>query len=1113
MEYKISNLLMEYKKIHLLIIVCLFSIGIFAQSGTEKISISFSKIPLKEAMTKVEKASGYLFSYDATEINTEQLVSLNCKNEEIRLALRKMFGSTTITFKFQNRQIVLSPASKEVSAAKKGTVKTVTGVVSDGTGEPIIGATVIVKGTINGVLTDMDGKYTIKAREGEVLEFRYIGYNSVEQKVKEKSIINIAMAESNVNLDDVVVIGYGSQKKESVVSSVNTMKPAEIAIPTRSLSNTIAGQVAGVIAIQRSGEPGNDDADFWIRGQSSYAGGTSPLVLVDGVPRSMNDLDTDEIETFTVLKDAAATSLYGSRAANGVVLITTKRGKQGKTQVDVNASFGIQTLKGLKTPDVMNGEEFAQYKKEYYEDAARYEGYTGGVPEQYQNPSQYGTGTNWYDLLTRNAATQNYSISVTANKDKFNTAIVLGYFRQDGVMYNSNFERYSLRANNDYQVNDRLKLGLNIAPTLQIKNNQNTDGGWQILSAAFLADPTVNPYDENGEPILSLNSPGMFPQPNWIRVLHEKTSKTQDLALLSNAFAELDIWNGIKYKFQAGFDLGAKNYRDFTPSTAGGAMFTAPPQKASGQYNTNFHYSWTIENMLMYNHKFGNHNIDALVGYSAQKYSNEYNQLTATDFPSDDIPWMGAGATKNGDNNIEQWALASVIARANYSFKDRYLLQATFRRDGCSRFGAGNKYANFPSISAGWIVSDEAFMEPVTNVMNYLKIRASYGLTGNYNIGNYRYIAGVSTYNYVLGGSLAPGKGLGNLGNNALTWEETKQLDLGVDIGFLNDRIYLMYDYYNKKVDGLLYQVDIPRASGFSNIYSNIGDYKAWGHEITLQSRNLVGDFKWTTNLNIAFNRNEITKMGTNNTPKGGYSNQEDFNRLAVGEPIGIFMGYVFDGVYMTEEEFNSQPKHASSEIGTVRMKDVSGPNGVPDGIIDNNDRVKIGDPNPDFIYGMTNEFSWKNFDLSILISGQVGGDIINSNYEHTLNIDGCFNVLKKVANRWRSPENPGDGQVPRTKAGTTELFRFNNSSWVYDASYLTIKNITLGYTIPIKPSQYLSKLRVYVTAQQLVTFTKYPGMNPEIAMNEDMGWNGLGVDRTTYPVPRTFSIGCNISF
>lgn len=794
------------------------------------------------------------------------------------------------------------------------------GRVIDAKGEPIPGANISVKGTTIGTITDMDGNFSIDVNPNQILTISFIGYETKTIPVSNQKTLNVVLQETVNQLDELVVVSYGTQKKRDLTGSVSKIDAGELeSFPVGQFAQKLQGQVAGVQINQSTGQPGKG-MGFRIRGAASINGGSSPLFVVDGIPINMDlsSINPDEIETFSILKDAAATSLYGSRAANGVVLITTKRGKQGKTQVDVNASFGIQTLKGLKTPDVMNGEEFAQYKKEYYEDAARYEGYTGGVPEQYQNPSQYGTGTNWYDLLTRNAATQNYSISVTANKDKFNTAIVLGYFRQDGVMYNSNFERYSLRANNDYQVNDRLKLGLNIAPTLQIKNNQNTDGGWQILSAAFLADPTVNPYDENGEPILSLNSPGMFPQPNWIRVLHEKTSKTQDLALLSNAFAELDIWNGIKYKFQAGFDLGAKNYRDFTPSTAGGAMFTAPPQKASGQYNTNFHYSWTIE---------------------------------------------------------------------------------------------------------------------------------------------------------------------------------------------------MMYDYYNKKVDGLLYQVDIPRASGFSNIYSNIGDYKAWGHEITLQSRNLVGDFKWTTNLNIAFNRNEITKMGTNNTPKGGYSNQEDFNRLAVGEPIGIFMGYVFDGVYMTEEEFNSQPKHASSEIGTVRMKDVSGPNGVPDGIIDNNDRVKIGDPNPDFIYGMTNEFSWKNFDLSILISGQVGGDIINSNYEHTLNIDGCFNVLKQVANRWRSPENPGDGQVPRTKAGTTELFRFNNSSWVYDASYLTIKNITLGYTIPIKPSQYLSKLRVYVTAQQLVTFTKYPGMNPEIAMNEDMGWNGLGVDRTTYPVPRTFSIGCNISF
>ncbi|MCD7848555.1 MAG: SusC/RagA family TonB-linked outer membrane protein [Parabacteroides sp.] len=710
----------------------------------------------------------------------------------------------------------------------------ISGRVVDAKGEPIPGANIAVKGTTIGTITDMDGNFSIDVNPNQILTISFIGYETKTVTVTNQKTLNVVLKENVNELDELVVVSYGTQKKRDLTGSVSKIDADELEnLPVGQFAQKLQGQIAGVQINQSTGQPGKG-MGFRIRGAASINGGSSPLFVVDGIPVNMDlsSINPDEIDTFSILKDAAATSLYGSRAANGVVLITTKRGKQGKTQVDVNATFGIQTLKGLKTPDVMNGEEFAQYKKEYYEDAARYEGYTGGVPEQYQNPSQYGAGTNWYDLLTRNAATQNYSVSVTANKDKFNTAIVLGYFRQDGVMYNSNFERYSLRANNDYQVNDRLKLGLNIAPTLQIKNNQNTDGGWQILSAAFLADPTVNPYDENGDPILSLNSPGMFPQPNWVRVIHEKTSKTQDLALLSNAFAELDIWGGIKYKFQAGFDLGAKNYRDFTPSTAGGAMFTAPPQKASGQYNTNFHYSWTIENMLMYNHKFGDHSIDALLGYSAQKYSNEYNQLTATDFPSDDIPWMGAGATKNGDNNIEQWSLASIIARANYSFKDRYLLQATYRRDDCSRFGTGNKYANFPSVSAGWIASDEAFMEPITDVMNYLKIRASYGLTGNYNIGNYRYIAGVSTYNYVLGGALAPGKGLGNLGNNALTWEETKQLDLGVDLSFLNDRIYLMYDYYKKNVNGLLYQVDIPRASGFSNIYSNIGDYKAWGMKL-----------------------------------------------------------------------------------------------------------------------------------------------------------------------------------------------------------------------------------------------------------------------------------------
>lgn len=994
--------------------------------------------------------------------------------------------------------------------------KLITGKIVDAKGEPVIGANVVEKGTTNGTITDIDGNFSLEVSDKAVISVSFIGYVSQDRVVDNQTIYTIKLVEDAQALDEIVVVSYGTQKKRDVTGAITNIKADELSdIPVGQFAQKLQGQSAGVQINQTTGQPGQGMA-FRIRGSASVNGGSEPLFVVDGMPIStgLNNINPDEIESFSVLKDAAATSLYGSRAANGVVLITTKRGKQGKVQVNLNASYGFQSVAGLKEPDVMNARDFARYEKEYYEDKIKYEGYTGEIPAEYRNPEQYGEGTNWYRELMRTAPVQNYSLSIAGNKDKLNTAVVLGYFKQDGVLHNTSFERYTLRANNDYQINDKIKVGLNIAPSLQISNLQNTDNVWNVISGAFLASPILSPYDKNGDLVLSLNAPNMFPQPNWLRVLKEKTTQHKVTTVLSNLFAEVDIWNGIKYKFQAGIDIGNHTTRAFTPSTAAGGMFVAPPQKASGEYTGETYYNWTVENMLMYNKRIKEHSIDALVGYSAQKYTYEKSKLTGTDFPNDDISWIDAAATRNGENNMTQWSLVSLIGRVNYSFKDRYLLQATFRRDGCSRFGPGNKYANFPSVSAGWIASDEAFMEPVMNVMSYLKVRASYGLTGNYNIGDYTYIAGLENTNYVLNGSLYPGNSLKAIGNNDLTWEETKQLDLGLDFGFLNDRIFVQYDYYRKQTNGMLYEIDIPSASGFQNIKSNIGDFKSWGHEITISSKNLVNDFKWSTNFNISFNENEITKLGTNNTAIGGYDEWAgDFNRLQVGQPIGVFVGYVYDGVYMNQHELDTQPKEGSSEVGTVRMKDVSGPNGVPDGIIDANDRTLIGDPNPLFIFGLNNEFSYKNFDLSILMSGSVGGDIMNGNYEFTENLDGVFNVRPSVANRWRSEENPGDGVTPRTKTGTTGLFRANNSRWVEDGSYLAIKNVTLGYTVPFTGNAYISKARFYVTGQQLAVFSKYNGMNPEVALDSKMSWKGLGVDRTTYPVPRSFSIGCNITF
>lgn len=1126
MKKRTRNKILRIMKLTLMVVL-LFNSGLFASisSQTMRVSISVNNATTQAILDAIEKQTDYLFIYNAKEIDLSRKKTVTANNQTVAEVLSDVFEKTNVVYAVEGNNIMLMEKTAGTTVSQQQN-RSITGVVTDSRNEPIIGANVIEKGTTNGTVTDLDGRYTLNIPANSILQVSYIGYNTQELPVGSNTVLNVKLTEDSKTLDEVVVVSYGTQKKRELTGAVGTIKADALSnLPVGQIAQKMQGQVAGVQINQVSGQPGQG-MTFRIRGAASVNSGNEPLFVVDGMPiaSGINNINPDEIESFSILKDAAATSLYGSRAANGVVLITTKRGKPGRTDVSFNASYGIQTLNGLKQPDVMNGQEYAQFKKEFYEDKAIYEGYTGGVPVEYQNPSMYGEGVDWYKELTRNAATQNYSLSVAAGKDKFNAAVFMSYFNQDGIMINTGFQRATLRANMDYQINPRIKLGLNIAPTFTIGSNQGVDGHRNVLGGAIQAPPTVGPYDENGELRLSINAPGAFNQVNWVRKMNERIDNNKTMTVVSNFFAEVDIWDGLKYKFQGSADLSSNNHRQFNPSTSAGNWNSTPPWKANGFYETGFNYNWLVENTLMYSKIFAEkHKLDLFAGYSAQKSTWEGSKLNGKDFPGDEVPWMDAAATKGGSentNSTNSWAIASMIGRVNYSFNERYLFQATIRRDGCSRFGPDNRYANFPSVSAGWIASEESFMQPIMKVMNYLKIRGSYGVTGNYNIGNtnYPHLAELDNQNYVFNDVLVSGKALNRIGNSQLTWEENKQFDLGVDFGFLNDRIYVMYDYYNKKTEGMLYQIDIPAAAGFDNINSNVGDFKSWGHEFTVQSRNIDKEFKWTTNLNISVNRNEIMKLGTNNAPIGGYSMDPDFNRLQVGEPLGVFVGFIFDGVYMTQEDFDKSPKYATSDVGAAKMRDISGPDGVPDGKITfEHDRTIIGDPNPDLLYGITNEFSYKNFDLSILLSGQIGGDIVNGNFSDTENLDGVFNVRKYVADRWRSPENPGNGIVPRTKAGTTELFRLANSHWVSDGSYLAIKNITLGYTLPIKPNTYLSRARIYVTAQQLAVFTKYTGTNPEVGMYDagsaTRSWQGLGVDRMTYPVPRIFSIGCNVSF
>lgn len=994
--------------------------------------------------------------------------------------------------------------------------KKVSGVVYDTNGDPAIGANVIVKGTTNGTITDMDGKYTLEVPANAILQISYIGYNTQEIPVGNKTTINVNLKEDTQALDEVVVVAYGTQKARSVTGAMSKLDASELSdMPVSQIGEKLQGKFSGVQINQANGEP-NGGLVIRVRGAASINGGNEPLVVIDGFPTTsgLASISPDEIENITVLKDAASASLYGSRAANGVILVTTKSAKgvsAGKPRIDFSAYFGIDKVSNQGRPDLMNAQEFAQFKKEYYEDQALYEGYTGGVPECYQNPQAVGKGTDWFDVLLQDAITQNYNLGLSAAGEKFKSAVNINYNAKEGVILNTYSNRFAARANNVYEASDRVSFGLNVSGSYTI--GQLTDGlggGRNIIGSAMLMDPQLKYKNDDGTYPIAYTQPGMFANANYYLVLTQRQNPSKTLRGTVNAYTDVKIIDGLKYRLSANADLENNSRSNWIPSTANGGMFSAPPQPAKGSYHTSNYVNWLLENTLTYNKTIANdHNLDILVGYTTQKNTQENARIDASDYPDDELPWFGTAITRTGNSDADKWgswAMISYLGRLNYDYKEKYILSVAFRRDGCSRFGSNAKFANFPSVSVGWIASDEPFMEKYDKV-SHLKLRGSYGLVGNYNIGNYTYLASVGSYNYVTDGAITAGRALSRIGNNELTWETTKQMDFGVDLGLFNDRVFLVYDYYRKYTDGLLYQIDIPYSSGFSDIQSNIGEFHFWGHEISLETKNMVGAFKWNTKINVSIDRNKAAKLGTNDTPIGGNQNQEDYNRTAVGKPLGMFYGYIYDGVFMTEAEYEAGPKHASSMVGTVRMKDLNG-----DNKIDMDDRTFIGNPNPDFTFGITNEFSWRDFDASLLLTGSVGNDIIDGTLEWTENIDGVFNVLKGVANRWRTLDNPGDGQVPRTRTGTTELFRYNNSRWVSNGSYLRVKNLTIGYTVPIKKNPYIKGLRVYASGQNLLTWTGYKGMNPEVSSR---GASGLyqGVDITAYPVARTFSLGVNVKF
>ena len=992
----------------------------------------------------------------------------------------------------------------------------ITGQVLDDSREPVIGANVTEKGTTNGTVTDIDGNFSLNVSSNSILQISFIGYLPQEMPVENQTTFQIVLLEDTKLLEEVVVVAYGTQKARNVTGAMSKLNTEEMAdMPVSNMGQKLQGKFSGVQIYQANGEP-NAGMSIRIRGQASLSSrDTGPLYVVDGFAggTSLENLSPDEIENITILKDAASAALYGSRAANGVVLITTKSAAEGKTNIELSSYFGISRVSDRGRPDVMNASEFSQFMTELYEDKAKYEGYTGGVPAEYQNAASKVNGTDWLDVLLRDAVTQSYNLSLTTGTTKVRSAVNLSYMRNEGAIIESYSERFNARANNVYKANDKVTFGLNLSGSYRTGNlAEGIGGGRNILGSAFLMDPQLKYKNDDGTYPIAYSQPGMFANPNYYLVLRDQKFPTKNFRGTAVAFMNIEILKDLNYRVSGNAELSNSLSERWIPSHVNGAMFSAPPKPATGWHQNINSRNWLVENMLMYKKTFADkHNVDLLAGYTTQKTWTDRARIDANNYPDDEVAWWGAASSRVGSNDsnvsyIREWAMISYLGRINYDFDGKYILGLSLRRDGCSRFGPNSKYANFPSISGGWIISDESFMKGIKN-LSYLKLRGSYGEVGNFDIGDYAYLSSAVGSNYVFSGAITSGKALNGIGNNNLTWETTKQTDIGIDVGLFNDRIFLVYDYYLKNTEGMLYRVRIPRQTGFENIDSNLGHIRFWGHEIGIETKNLVGKFRWSTDLNLTFNKNKAIALGTNDTPIGGNSNQGDYNRTEVGQPLGQFYGYIYDGIFMTEEEFQAGPKHESSMVGTVRMKDLNG-----DGKIDFSDRTFIGDPNPDMIYGITNTFSYKNFDASVVMAGAIGGDIIDATLEWTENIDGVFNMTKEMAERWRSPENPGKGNVPRTRSGTTELFRYNNTRWVFDGSYLSLKNLTVGYTVPMKPNSYIKGLRVYASAQNLFTLTNYPGMNPEVS---NYGGDGMrqGVDWSSYPVSSVYSLGLNVKF
>jgi TonB-linked SusC/RagA family outer membrane protein len=983
----------------------------------------------------------------------------------------------------------------------------------EGEADPVPGISVLVKGTQRGTVTDLDGSFQINAAPGETLVVSYIGYETQEITLTPgQTSLSITLAIALGELGEVVVMGYGSQRRADITSAVSVIDMEAIGdVPVSNASRLLQGQAAGVQVRQTSGTPGQD-MEVTIRGIGSLGAGSAPLYVIDGFPVGSSigqNLNPNDIESISVLKDAASTAIYGARGSNGVILITTKSAKDGEVSLNFTANYGVQNVPQSRRTQMMNGVEFAQFKKESFMDRIRYyenrEPSIEEVPLSFRYPEETKYSTDWFDEITRdNAAFQDYNITFSSGKGDIRTLLSVGYLNQEGAVIETGFERFNVRANLDGKINDFVAMGWNIAGTRSKEEYANSYGRDATIGRALWLDPRYPVYNEDGTYLDFIGGEdGAFGSVNPVQELRSMIRDLYKTTLVSNGYLEFSFLKDFKFRTSVNVELENISRKEFRPSFLAGPGFDAPPPREAtlGQEAQEI-LNVAADQLLSYTKNLENHRFDALVGFSAQEETWKYLSGSGNEFPNDLIPYLNSAIRKNAGSGEAGWSLMAYFARLNYSYLDKYLLSASFRREGSSRFGINNKWGNFPAASIGWRISEESFM-PETNWLTDLKVRASYGVTGNNDIGNYTSLSNLATSNYIFGNAIANGQVLAAFANADLGWEQSEQLDIGLDLALFDNKVIFTAEYYERITKDMLLSVEIPVISGFTRTISNVGKVQNRGVELALDYRTRFNQVNFRSNFNISFNRNKVLEIQGDTDAIWNGGMYSTYNVSRVGRPIGMLTGFRMMGIFNTQEEIDAWPTQDGAIPGVYKYFDANG-----DGEIsyDQQDMIEIGNPHPKFIYALNLGADYKNFDLSLMFTGAHDYDVFRNIEATTMNMDGVFNILKSGVNRWRSAENPGDGRGATTNTWKWE--RESNSRYVYDASHIWLKNISLGYAVPA--NAFMKNARLFVSAENLFLITDFPGSNPEV---NNRGGINPGVDDEVYPVPRTFTVGATIGF